>query len=151
MFFIKHIKKIKKYVIINDSFTLMEALISIFVMSSIIFLLLNFTILLKKNLNNDVYRNSFNIALVHIKEDIIESEKIIVKKEELILNKYNKDTVTYNFEKNRLVRKVNTKGYEIILSDIEKGSFELENKIIYLNIMFKDEKQNKKEVIYDIK
>ncbi len=151
MFFIKHIKKIKKYVIISDSFTLMEALISIFVMSSIIFLLLNFTILLKENINNDVYRNSFNIALVHIKEDIIESEKIIVKKEELILNKYNKDTVTYNFEKNRLVRKVNTKGYEIILSDIEKGSFELENKIIYLNIMFKDEKQNKKEVIYDIK
>ncbi len=151
MFFIKHIKKIKKYVIINDSFTLMEALISIFVMSSIIFLLLNFTILLKENLNNDVYRNSFNIALVHIKEDIIESEKIIVKKEKLILNKYNKETVTYNFEKNRLVRKVNTKGYEIILSDIEKGSFELENKIIYLNIMFKDGKQNKKEVIYDIK
>ncbi len=151
MFFIKHIKKIKKYVIINDSFTLMEALISIFVMSSIIFLLLNFTILLKENRNNDVYRNSFNIALVHIKEDIIESEKIIVKKEELILKKYNKETVTYNFEKNRLVRKVNTKGYEIILSDIEKGSFELENKIIYLNIMFKDEKQNKKEVIYDIK
>lgn len=120
-------------------------------MSSIIFLLLNFTILLKENRNNDVYRNSFNIALVHIKEDIIESEKIIVKKEELILKKYNKETVTYNFEKNRLVRKVNTKGYEIILSDIEKGSFELENKIIYLNIMFKDEKQNKKEVIYDIK
>ncbi len=151
MFFIKRIKKIKKYVIINDSFTLMEALISIFVMSSILFLLFNFTSLLKQNINNDIYRNSFNIALVHIKEDIIESKKITVKEEGLILKKYNKEEVSYNFEKNRLIRKVNKKGYEIILNDVEKGSFELVNKIIYLNIKFINEKQNKKEVIYDIK
>ncbi len=151
MFFIKRIKKIKKYVIINDSFTLMEALISIFVMSSILFLLFNFTSLLKQNINNDIYRNSFNIALVHIKEDIIESKKITVKEEGLILKKYNKEEVSYNFEKNRLIRKVNKKGYEIILNDVEKGSFELVDKIIYLNIKFINEKQNKKEVIYDIK
>lgn len=120
-------------------------------MSSILFLLFNFTSLLKQNINNDIYRNSFNIALVHIKEDIIESKKITVKEEGLILKKYNKEEVSYNFEKNRLIRKVNKKGYEIILNDVEKGSFELVDKIIYLNIKFINEKQNKKEVIYDIK
>ncbi len=142
-------KKKIRFVFSNRSFTLIEALISIFVMSSIIFLLFNFMSVLKNTIHHDIKKNSYTIAIIHIKEDLLETKECNVKNGELFLKLYNDVKVSYTFEKNRLVRKVNNKGYEIILSDIKMGSFINENNNIYLKIKFLDDEKIKKEVIYD--
>ncbi len=151
MYFIKVLKKKRKYVIKNNGFTLIEALISILIMSSIIFLLFNFLLLLKSNINYDKNRSSYTTSIIHIKEDFLESKEYEIKKGNLFLNKYNNEEVSYIFDNNRLIRKVNNKGYEIMLSDVKEVSFQKENNIIYLNVLFSGDKENKKGVIYDFK
>lgn len=151
MYFTKQLKKKKKFVMKNSGFTLMEALVSIFIMSSIIFLLLNFLLLIKENINYDKNISSYTTSIIHIKEDFLESKKYKIKKGNLFLYKYNKEDVSYIFDNNRLIRKVNDKGYEIILNNVKKLKFEKENDIVYLNVLFFKDKENKKEVIYDFK
>ncbi len=151
MYFMKLTKKKKVFAIKNKAFTLTEALISIFVMSSIFFLLLNFSLILKENLGETSFRGSFIVSLVYIKEDIIESQDYKIINGDLLLYKYNGEKISYTYNKNRLVRKVEDKGYEIILSNVKNAFFEEKNKVIYLNVEFINVDNIEKEVVYDFK
>jgi len=54
------------------------------------------------------------------------------------------DLITYEYVHNRIVRKVNGEGYIIMLEDIKKGVFFIEDEHLYISLQSKNESHAKK-------
>lgn len=128
----------KNLFVFNDGFTLLEALLSLFIMSFLLFLLINFSFTIKKSIHEGKEQKELTMLVAHMQEDLIESKKSSIFKNKLNLMKYNKEKVTYEFKNKELVRKVNGKGYEIVLQDIEGVAFYKKNNLIKMNIFYGD-------------
>ncbi len=138
----------KKYVLNNKGFTLLETLIGLVVFSLIIIMMLNFLNVLKFNLTNNYETKQVVLFLSKVQEDILETKKVVeVSNDKLTLKNYLNENITYVKDKNRLIRKKNNQGYEIILNELENIKFEYINNILYVNLKFKNSENIYEEVI----
>lgn len=128
----------KKYVLNNKCFTLLEALVGIFVMGVLLYLCMNFIIILNDNQDYSYAKEETTLFISQVQEDFLSSVKVNVKKEQLKFITYNKDKITYEVDKDRLVRKVEGKGYEIVLSSVSSLSFKRVKNNVEVSIKYTD-------------
>ncbi|MFV0287949.1 MAG: competence type IV pilus minor pilin ComGF [Mycoplasmatales bacterium] len=139
----KNIINNKKFALNNQGYTLIEALMSLFIFAIVIVSLLNFLNVTKTNLDNNYNFKEVSLFFSQIQEDFLESKKIKVKSsQELILNNYLNEEIEYKYDRNRLIRQKNHKGYEIMLNNVQSLEFYTKKHLLHLKIKFKNLKEN---------
>lgn len=140
-----NIKDKKKFVTNNQAYTLLEALMSLFIFTIVIFSLLNFLNVIETNTKNNYNFKEISLFFSQIQEDFLESKVVkIQNSQEIIFEDYVKNEIEYKYDKNRLIRQKNNKGYEIMLNKIESIEFYEKNNLIYVKVKFEniDEEYN---------
>lgn len=123
------------------AFTLIDSLMALCVMSILIVILNQMVIVLLNY--DDYYQNKELIQFViNSSNDFKESKQIDIKDKNLEFMTYNDNVVTYEYKDNKIYRKVNNKGGEIMLYDIEDIKYIDKNKKIEYQIKFTNQKES---------
>lgn len=141
------LRKRKKFVSNNQAYSLLDALMGLFVMGFILFLLVTFITVLNDNYHTNEDLKQLNLFIMQIQEDIIDSEEIKVEQNKMSMVTYLEDSITYSIDEDKLIRKVNNSGYEILLNDLEEFQFVSNQGIIEIKVKFKDQEKVYEEVL----
>lgn len=108
----------------NSGIVLIEMLMSIVVISFIMMLVMSLMTMITTSISKEhVDSKTLQISGL-IMDDLIDSIDVTTTSECIIINQ-NKDTVTYCIEGEKMIRRVNGKGYERVLNEV---NVKLQNK-----------------------
>lgn len=101
----------------NSGIVLIEMLMSIVVVSFIMMLLMSLMTMIATSISKEhVDSKTLQISGLII-DDLVDSIDVTTTSECIIINQ-NKDTVTYCIEGEKMIRRVNGKGYERVLNEV---------------------------------
>ncbi len=141
----------KKFVFNNNGFTLLEALLGLFVMAILVLLIMQATLLLNSIMYDNYNSRQTVLFSIQTNRDIFAAKDIYTTNQQLVIDKYSGDQVTYLEKNNKLIRKVNDKGHEIILNNVDKIYFENYHNYINMEVKFLNEDGIHEQVISTVK
>lgn len=122
----------------DDGFTLLEALMGMFIMAVITLLFLQMTIMINFASYDMKINRDLMLFTMQIQRDLIKSENA-TGGEQLNLNLTDdeKGDISYKMSGNKLIRQA-PKGGETSLVGVKEIKFSLENKVIYMEVQFEE-------------
>lgn len=147
-----HIKIAKRLCVLKDKkgFTLLEAMMGIFIMSVIALLILQVILVVSKNDLSGRNIRQLNLFTMQIQADFLSSYDVEVENEKLNFDQPD-NIVTYKMKNNKLLRQVNSKGSETALMNISKIKFEKNKDIVKMEVRFSNDKTEYHQVLGEIK
>lgn len=136
----------KKFVPKRKAFTLLEALMGLFIMSILCMLLLTFMNINKYQQIDNKELEQITLFIIQVQKDLSNSKEAIVTKDMLTLINEEEQRITYQYDRKRLIRQVNKKGYQITLNNLDKIKFYQDKKIIKIKVIFQN-KEKYEEVL----
>lgn len=128
---------------LNDrkGFTLLEALMGMFVMSVLFLLILQMVMVLNDNMISYYNKRQDVLFVMQANRDILKAKNIKIDDNILVFETYEGDEVSYSQSGDEIVRKVNNEGYEVVLSNIDYVNFYMANDKIYAEVKHKNEEE----------
>lgn len=145
----KHIQSVLKHlkyaIRSNKAFTLLEMLVNMAVVMIIISIIPMILIEIYQFNGRSTDHHDINTALFlrEIATELKNAKDITVIDDKLQIA-LRTDLITYEYVHNRIVRKVNGEGYIIMLEDIKKGVFFIDDEHLYISLQSKNESHAKK-------
>lgn len=125
----------------NKGFTMIEILIALFVISCVMLLLLQFMYISKNNYFDNYYTRQIDMLIIQSEDDFLETKKCMISGNKLLLERYDDNRVTYEFSSDKLIRKVNNRGSEVLLYELQNITFWKDGERIYMRGAFKNDQK----------
>lgn len=113
----------------NRGFILIEYLVAIVIFSMIVILIFQQQLIIKSHSKDDYSMLNDIVLTSKMSDDFLYYKSINITNKKIDITNYNSEVINYEIDKNRIVRKVNNKGYEIISEGYELNFLIDENKL----------------------
>lgn len=120
---------------------MIELLVALFVISCIMLLLLQFMYISKNNYFDNYYARQIDMLIIQSEDDFLETKKCMISENKLSLEKYDDSRVTYEFSNDKLIRKVNNRGFEVLLYELQNITFWKDGGRIYMRGVFHNDQK----------
>ena len=133
----------KKFVLANKGYTLLETLVGLIVLGVLMTLLLAMVQMMNKNNVNNYFNRNVSVIVTKLENDFIAAKSTSLEEGKLKMELYSGDKkVTYKCQGNKLVRRVNGLGGETLIDNLDSCSINsIDDKSYKINISYKKNKQ----------
>ncbi len=149
----QQLKENMKNVFNNKGFTLLEAMMGMFIMAIISVLILQMMLVVTKNMNTLKNQRQLMLFIMQIQKDLISTKKIEFEENgDMKLSGYKETFIEYDFseKKHKILRQKNGKGSEIALYEVKNVNYSNINNLLEMEIDFIDKKKNYKILLGNI-
>lgn len=129
----------KKFVLANKGYTLLETLIGLIVLGVLMTLLLAMVQMMSKNNINNYFNRNVSVIVTKLENDFIAAKSTTLDNGKLKIDQYSGDKkVTYKCQGKKLVRRVNGLGGETLIDNLDSCSISsINDKSYKINITYK--------------
>lgn len=133
----------KKNVLTNKGFTLLEALMSMFVMTFLTFLILQWVNIIGTTTVNFEHQKQIIIMTNYVQNDFIGIQKYNILNNKVELIDFNNETISYELRDKKIIRQKNNKGYEVLVTGVDKINFTKSTigNYITMEVIFSDQEK----------
>lgn len=118
----------------KHGFTLYETIISLFILSVVIFLIPLIVSYFLQPHRDGLHPKEVELFFIQIGREIHNAKSAYVSNGELIVVLQNDDRASYEHYQNLIRRRVNKQGHEVLLKNIQSVHFKVEDKLVTVRV-----------------